>query len=129
MEYSPKQVEQRRRGMIKHRYGLTIEQYDIMLASQGGVCAICGQPPLGIRLAVDHDHDCCPGRNSCGQCIRGLICQRCNGMLGYIESNNLLGPIIKFLRGHKRRYWKKMEEKYGHSNREERSPSMGSEPD
>ena len=58
-----------------YKYKLTVEQYDAMLANQGGACAIC----LEDRpLNVDHDHSCCPGERSCGKCVRGLLCRRCN---------------------------------------------------
>jgi hypothetical protein len=65
-----------------------------MLAAQGGLCAICQraetklQPQTGLphRLAVDHDHTCCPGQlTSCGRCVRGLLCASCNLSLGALE--------------------------------------------
>lgn len=112
MKYTAKQVEQRRRGMIKHRYKMTLEQYDSLLEDQGGVCAICGTPPIGLRLSVDHDHSCCPSRTSCGDCIRGLICQRCNATLGYVESNKLLSLIVEYVDKHHRKYWDKMESRF-----------------
>lgn len=63
---------------IKRQFGITITQYDAMLATQGGTCALCGQPPEGGQLlSVDHDH--VDGH------IRGLLCTSCNlglGMLG-----------------------------------------------
>lgn len=52
-----------------------------MLQEQGGVCAICKQPPRRNKLHVDHDHSCCPGKRSCGRCIRGLLCASCNSKL------------------------------------------------
>ena len=72
---------------LKWLYNITQEQYDQLLESQNGLCAICYKPPGARRLAVDHDHDCCPGKKSCGQCIRGLLCGRCNIGLGYFQDN------------------------------------------
>jgi hypothetical protein len=74
------------------QYGITIDQYDAMLASQGGCCAICGGVnPNGNYLSVDHDHSCCPGKsNSCGRCVRALLCSRCNFILGNAEDNAAL---------------------------------------
>lgn len=47
-----------RKNHLKQNYGLTLEDYDRMLESQGGVCAICGDPPRDdIALHVDHCHD------------------------------------------------------------------------
>jgi hypothetical protein len=72
-------------------YRLTPEQYGELLAKQGGRCAVCGTDDPGKsrgrevgRFAVDHDHDCCPGRNSCGRCIRGLLCRGCNTGIGLL---------------------------------------------
>jgi leucyl aminopeptidase (aminopeptidase T) len=58
---------------LKRRHGMTIEQYDAMLAAQHGVCAICGEPPtvgFNKRLHVDHDHKT--------EVRRGLLCMHCN---------------------------------------------------
>lgn len=96
--YTTKSVKARRKGRLKFYFKITLEQYDEILEAQDGVCAICKQPPMLIRLSVDHDHKCCPGRKSCGKCVRGLICQRCNAVLGYIESGNLLGAILAYLK-------------------------------
>lgn len=62
------------------RFGLTIEDYDRMLAEQNGVCMLCGRPPKpeGIKaeskLHADHDH-------ATGQ-HRDLLCSNCNKGLG-----------------------------------------------
>ena len=72
-----------RGARIKHNYGITLEQYDCMLVSQDGVCAICRKPcKTGRKLAVDHDH-------KTGN-IRGLLCQSCNVMLGSGKDSPLL---------------------------------------
>jgi hypothetical protein len=42
-------------------YGLTNEQYEEQAKAQDYKCAICRQPQQGgFRLAIDHDHTCCP---------------------------------------------------------------------
>lgn len=55
-----------------------------MHAAQDGACAICHETQ-SIELAVDHDHRCCPGANSCGRCIRGLLCWACNTAIGQMR--------------------------------------------
>lgn len=78
---------------LKYNFGITVERYEEMLARQGGVCAICKRRPGKRRLAVDHDHSCCPGRRSCGKCVRGLLCKACNyQLLGNILQENKQGP-------------------------------------
>ena len=38
------------------RYALSIEDWQALLADQGGVCAICGNVPGSGRLVIDHEH-------------------------------------------------------------------------
>lgn len=63
--------------IIKNKYNLSRVEYEAIQAAQGGGCSICGRVPT-YRLVVDHNHSCCAGNFSCGQCIRGLLCQPCN---------------------------------------------------
>ncbi len=64
-------------------YGTTPEWYEAKLAEQGGLCAICRRlDGTGDRLAVDHDHGCCPSLPLCGGCNRGLLCRGCNVGIG-----------------------------------------------
>lgn len=53
-------------SMLKRVYDITGEQYEALLAWQGGRCYICRQVPRVRRLAVDHDH--------ATGAVRGLLC-------------------------------------------------------
>lgn len=64
-------------------YRLTMEKYIEICNSQGNVCAICKEHK---RLYVDHDHSCCPENVTCGKCVRGLVCQKCNTFLHFVDS-------------------------------------------
>ena len=76
------------------RYGSSIVKFLETLANQGGGCAICGSSdPAGVSKTalgfhVDHDHWCCPGKTSCGRCVRALLCSRCNQ--GHFDDDHVL---------------------------------------
>lgn len=80
-----------RRAYLKHHYNKTPEWYEEQLRSQGGHCALCPSTSPGGRsqkwFCVDHDHSCCPGKRSCGKCVRGLLCAMCNTRLGWLENH------------------------------------------
>lgn len=79
-----------RRSYLQRAYGLTIEQYDAMLAAQQGVCAICLKAPRERYLTVDHNH-------ATGE-VRALLCRHCNAGLGlYDESPELLQRAAAYL--------------------------------
>jgi hypothetical protein len=67
---------------LKAHYGLTIADYDRMLARQGGVCAVCEREPGKRRLAVDHCHIL--------HRVRGLLCTTCNTGLGQYHDDPVL---------------------------------------
>lgn len=85
--------------LLRHVYRITLEQYESLLENQGGVCAICKKDTDAEFFCVDHDHSCCPGRRSCGKCVRGLLCRPCNSMLGQAEdSPETLEEAARYLR-------------------------------
>lgn len=88
-----------RRSRLIRQYGLRPEDYDALLDRQGGVCAVCLEPAGDMPLHVDHDHECCPGPDSCGKCIRGLLHARCNQGLGmFSDDPSLLEMAAQYLR-------------------------------
>ena len=84
-----------RKSKFKKQYGITIEQYDEMLAAQGGGCAICSAKTPSNRtkyFAVDHCH-------TTGK-VRGLLCTKCNRGLGlFNDRTDLLKLATNYLLG------------------------------
>jgi hypothetical protein len=67
--------ERHRNYILRTKYNMTQQDYDDLLAFQGGVCALCGKPPTeGHILHVDHDHET--------DTVRGLCHFSCNYALG-----------------------------------------------
>lgn len=73
------------------KYKMTREEFDDLLAAQGGCCAGCGSNSPGGRHEqwhVDHDHGCCVSTTTtCGKCIRGILCNNCNISLGLLKDD------------------------------------------
>lgn len=69
---------------LRKKYGLTPEEYERLLAAQGGGCACCGAKSnrSGRRLFVDHDH--------ATGAVRGLLCNPCNAGIGHL-GDGILG--------------------------------------
>jgi hypothetical protein len=71
---------------IAYCYGLSSSKYKAMLLKQEYSCAICSVKFTGkIKPYVDHDHACCNGQKTCGQCVRALLCNSCNTLIGKME--------------------------------------------
>jgi hypothetical protein len=91
----PAFAPERRRMMLQHRYGITPEDYDELLARQGGHCVFCLGTPAEDRtgrLHIDHDHK--------RGVVRGLLCWRHNIALGYFgDSEEGLLFALKYVRG------------------------------
>lgn len=58
-------------GHRKYLYGLSPEDYAILITSTDGKCEICLRQK---RLVIDHDHET--------GIVRGILCHGCNAALG-----------------------------------------------
>lgn len=93
-----KKKDQSRRSLLKNKYGITPEQFEVMNATQEGLCAICKRPPEASdarkrRLEIDHNH-------TTGQ-IRKLLCHGCNVALGlFQDSSGILYRAMEYLNAH-----------------------------
>lgn len=67
---------------LKRNYGLTRQEHTAMLEKQNHACAICDKSFGNTKADKPHvDHDHTTGA------VRGLLCQRCNLMLGHSLDN------------------------------------------
>lgn len=87
-EYSRNYYHKHKQTWWKYRlqsaYGITEKDYNKLFEEQCGGCAICGthQSKLKKALSVDHNHET-------GQ-IRGLLCNKCNLLLGNASDNFII---------------------------------------
>ena len=88
------------RRNLRWTHGLTVAQYTAKLEEQGGVCAICGQPPnpdgvkAASRLHADHDH--VTGRD------RDLLCLNCNVAIGHFRDDpDLMQAAADYIKRHR----------------------------
>lgn len=99
MEKARRRREAARKRNLRIRHHMTVEQYDELLAFQGGHCYLCPARGVARKLAVDHDHavarQLCnhPHEESCERCWRGLLCSRCNDMLAHVRDD--AGTLIR----------------------------------
>jgi hypothetical protein len=71
------------------RYGITVEQYEQMLADQNDRCAICFNE-FDREPHIDHCHS--------SEKVRALLCFSCNAMLGSAKDNvDTLKKAIAYL--------------------------------
>jgi hypothetical protein len=84
--------------VLRDKFGISLEEYRKMLATQSGKCAICHQPEMATlkksgkvkELSVDHCH-------STGK-VRGLLCYRCNTALGLLrEDTGIALNLINYI--------------------------------
>lgn len=98
-KYRRTRPESKREIQYKRRYGITIEQFDEMVRSQGNRCAICSDEfkpkRKNMTIHVDHCHETMK--------VRGLLCSRCNVGIGLLnDSIERLKIAIEYLSNAKR---------------------------
>lgn len=77
-KYRERLNERRRDLELENRYGITREEHKQRYVNQNGCCDMCKQPTPYEKINTDHHHDT--------NRTRGLICHRCNLVLGFMES-------------------------------------------
>jgi hypothetical protein len=78
--YFRSRYDKRKAETVRNKYGITFEQMQLMDKVQKHKCKICGDD-LGVGRSKHIDH--CHVTNK----VRGLLCYRCNGGLGFFRDN------------------------------------------
>lgn len=96
-----------RRSRLKHIFGLTQEEYDLILEIQNNRCAVCKKLPNTINyksnklqpLSVDHCHK---AEKEGKMIVRGFLCQNCNFGIGFFDDSiENLRNAIKYIQDDK----------------------------
>lgn len=87
---------QKREGRRQHVlkcFGITLEEYEMILEEQKGKCGICGRAPKPERsLAVDHSHQL--GKSGP---VRGLLCFTCNRRVVGARSDETIMKMAEYI--------------------------------
>ena len=68
-------------------YGMTLRDFSKMLKRQGGRCAICKRKKKSMVL--DHNHE--------DGSVRGILCRRCNWVVGLIEKDDMKQLFLDYV--------------------------------
>lgn len=86
VRYQRANAERASRSVREKKYKMTMAEIEAMITEQGGACKLC-RGELGDTWTVDHDHACCPKAYTCGMCVRGVLCRRCNIAIGMLNED------------------------------------------
>ncbi len=84
---------QRSAAKLKTKYGMTLNDYELMWSAQGEKCAVCGTMEIPAKgyWHIDHCHE--TGK------VRGILCHHCNVGLGHFRDDaDRLRLAIAYLR-------------------------------
>lgn len=91
--------DKRRASELKIKFGMTVDQFQEMVRSQKGLCAVCNKPETAVhngiarQLSIDHCHA------SGG--IRDLLCSNCNRGIGYLQDDpHVLRSAVAYIERH-----------------------------
>ena len=87
-----KNPEKTKNNKYKRQYGITLDDYNKLLDTQNGCCAICKRHKSEFSMALHTDHNHATGK------VRGILCQKCNRGLGFFnDDTELMKEAINYL--------------------------------
>lgn len=95
--------EHNKKLWLNRQHSMTVQDMDDMWSLQEGCCGVCKNPipRSGIKAQIDHNHSnicVCIKRKTCNKCRRGLLCPKCNKLLGLAHDDiSILLSAIEYL--------------------------------
>lgn len=102
---TPESKLRNRKNKVQKKYGLTLDEWDMVFKSQGCCCAICGTDDPGTFWCTDHDHET--------GIFRGILCHPCNTLCTKRHTTKLLYKAAVYMEDGKTKvfgWWKSLNE-------------------
>lgn len=83
------------------RHNLSYKRFMKIISRQDWSCAVCKTKLYENinELCIDHNHLCCDKAESCGKCIRGILCRKCNMAEGLLKSDiSIIENLLVYVR-------------------------------
>lgn len=88
-------AQAKKKCILKQQYGLSVQEYLLLIQKQNGGCAICG----GKNIRKNNKTGLCVDHNHITGNTRGLLCDQCNRGLGLLkDSVDILSKAVKYLK-------------------------------
>lgn len=84
---------------LMYKYGITKAKYNEIFEKQGRVCALCTETDPRSSGGRGPHTICAGQRNGCGSCVRGILCDDCNVLVGKVERLKNKSDLLKYLDG------------------------------
>lgn len=78
LENPDKISAQNKRGKMKMRYGMAVDDWEKLFTSQGNQCAVC---------KTNDEKKWCTDHNHITGAVRGILCHKCNTAIGLMNDN------------------------------------------
>lgn len=90
---NPEKAKRARRDYAyRTKYGISVDEYEILAGLQNHECKICGASDPERLLVVDHCHET--------GAVRGLLCDKCNVSIGRLgDTIESIEKVLAYMKG------------------------------
>lgn len=105
-EYYQNTKKERTDADLKYKYGISLDEYNLMRENQNYSCACCGvtEQELEQKYPDSHHKKLCVDHCHKTKEVRKLLCNRCNTLVGFLEKReDILDTALRYIDEHKQR--------------------------